>query len=257
MDEAKELIYHGMEAEEDVMPKVKYEEIPEDRREKYSSHLATFDGVVCNDQEFEEWLAVYLHVLWKDGDYEKFNKDLPEKYRKSKRNFDYMLRHELDYHRSEYRHITEFRKWRIDHLDPEIKKLADMAAHAPQYDWQDLYALERQKLLCMRTYFSHSRISDGDGNFAGRMWMDICLNLLEYIESDGMNIPYARIKNMNIRNVKGLVGNDAIKDYLEAKEPRKNSHHPDKEFYGRKIYVRKMERLYHLIRLYKTRGWWE
>ena len=89
------------------------------------------------------------------------------------------------------------------------------------------------------------------------MWMEICLNLLEHIQTDGMNIPYARIKKMNIRNIKGLVSDDTIKDYLEAKEPRKNSHHPDKEFYGRKIYVRKMERLYHLIRLYKTRDWWE
>ena len=257
MDEAKELIYHGKQSEEDVMPKVKYEDIPEDRREKWSSHLATFDGVVSNDQEFEEWLAVWMHNIYSDGDYEAYIKRLPKKYRDSREDFERMLHGDLDYHRSEYRHITEFRKWRIDNLDPQIKRLAEMAAHAPQYDWQDLYALERQKLLCMRTYFSHSRISDGDGNFAGRMWMDICLNLLEYIESDGMNIPYARIKKMNIRNVKGLVGNDAIKNYLEAKEPRKNSHHPDKEFYGRKIYVRKMERLYHHIRLYKTRDWWE
>lgn len=257
MDEAKELIYHGMEAEEDVMPKVKYEDIPEDRRGKWSSHLATFDGVVSNDQEFEEWLAVWMHNIYSDGDYEAYMKRLPKKYRDSREDFEHMLHGELDFHRAEYRHITEFEKWRVENLDPEIKKLADMAANSPQYDWQDLYALERQKLLCMRTYFSHSRISDGDGNFAGRMWMDICLSLLEYIESDGMNIPYARIKKMNIRNVKGLVGNDAIKDYLEAKEPMKNSHHPDKEFYGRKIYVRKMERLYHLIRLYKTRDWWE
>lgn len=32
MDEAKELIYHGTQPEEDVMPKVKFEDIPEDRR---------------------------------------------------------------------------------------------------------------------------------------------------------------------------------------------------------------------------------
>lgn len=257
MEEAKELIYHGMQPEEDVMPKVKFEDIPEDRREKWSSHLATFDGVVSNDQEFEEWLAVWMHNIYSDGDYEAYIKRLPKKYRDSREDFERMLHGDLGYHRGEYRHITEFRKWRIDNLDPQIKRLADMAAHAPQYDWQDLYALERQKILCMRTYFSHSRISDGEGNFDGRMWMDICLNLLECIEADGHNIPYARIKKMNIRNVKGLVGDDAIKDYLEAKEPRKNSHHPDKEFYGQKIYVRKMERLYHLIRLYKTRDWWE
>lgn len=257
MDDAKELIYHGIQAEEDVMPKVKYEDIPEERRKKWRSHLATFDGVVSNDQEFEEWLAVWMHNIYSDGDYEAYIKRLPKKYRDSREDFEHMLHDNLDYHRAEYRHITEFKKWRVENLDPEIKKLADMAAHAPQYDWQPLYALERQKLLCMRTYFSHSRISDSDGYFDGRMWMDICLSLLEHIEADGSNIPYARIKKMNIRNINGLVSKDAVTGYLIAKEPRKNSHYPDKEFYGRKIYVRKMERLYHLIRLYKTRDWWE
>ena len=62
---------------------------------------------------------------------------------------------------------------------------------------------------------------------------------------------------MNIRNVRGLVGQDVIDDYISAKEPMKSDIGLDKEFYGRKIYVRKMERLYHLIRLYKTRDWWE
>ena len=62
---------------------------------------------------------------------------------------------------------------------------------------------------------------------------------------------------MNIRNVRGLVGQDVIDDYISAKEPRKNGIGLDKEFYGRKIYIRKMERLYHLIRLYRTRDWWE
>ena len=32
---------------------------------------------------------------------------------------------------------------------------------------------------------------------------------------------------------------------------------PDKIYYGKKIYVRKMERLYYRIRLYKMREWWE
>ena len=72
MKNAKTLSYHGMQPSEDVMPKVKYEDIPEDRREKWESHLATFDGVVDNDQEFEEWLAVYVHVVWMDGDYKRY-----------------------------------------------------------------------------------------------------------------------------------------------------------------------------------------
>lgn len=220
MDEAKELIYHGTQPEEDVMAKVKYEDIPEERRKKWASHMATFDGVASNDDEFEEWLAVWMHCIYKDGDYEAYMKMLPQKYRDSRENFEHMLHGDLSFHRGEYRHITEFDRWRVENLDPEIKKLADMAAHAPQYDWQDLYALERQKLLCMRTYFSHSRISDGAGNFDGKMWLDICLSLLEHIEADGNSIPYTRIKKMNIRNVKGLVSKDVLDDYLSAKEPR-------------------------------------
>ena len=39
MDEAKELTYHGMPEEEDVMPKVPYENIPEERREKCENRI--------------------------------------------------------------------------------------------------------------------------------------------------------------------------------------------------------------------------
>ncbi len=167
MNDAKELKYQGMQPEVDVMPKVKYEDIPEERRKKWASHRG-------------------------------------------------------------------------------------LNTTAPQYDWQDLYALERQKLLCMGTYFSHSRIADENGHFDGEIWLNICLILLKYIESDGVGIPYDRIMQMNIRNIKGLVNEDTFKNFIIAPK-----FEDDKEFYGRKIYVRKMERLYHLIRLYKTRDWWE
>ena len=258
MDEAKEQKYQGIRPEEDVMPKVKYEDIPEDRREKWSCHLATFNGVVSNDDEFEEWLAVWMHWLYGNGDYETYIKGVPKKYRDSREQFEHMLYWDLGFLRAEYLHITEFDRWRVENLDPEIKKLADMAASAPQYDWQDLYALERQKLLCMRTYFSHSRIADENGHFDGEVWLDICLELLKYIEADGTGIPYDKIKRMNIRNIKGLVDEDTIEDYMEAPDPEADPEAPlGKDFYGRKMYVRKMERLYHLIRLYKTRDWWE
>ena len=258
MNDAKELKYQGMQPEVDVMPKVKYEDIPEERRKKWASHLATFAGVVSNDDEFEEWLAVWMNRMYANGNYETYIKGVPKNYRESREDFEHMLRSELEYHRAEYRHINGFENWRVENLDPEIKKLADMAANAPQYDWQDLYALERQKLLCMRTYFSHSRVADENGHFDGEIWLDICLELLKYIEADGVNIPYMKIKKMNTRNVRGLVGQDVIEDYIEAPDPEAD---PEallsKDFYGRKIYVRKMERLYHLIRLYKTRDWWE
>ena len=256
MDEAKEMKYQGMRPEEDVLPKVKYEDIPKERRKKWRSHMATFDGIVTNDEEFEEWLAVFLHfnaggcvVSFEDGQ-SVAREFTPEESEKA-------LRDQAEYHRTEYNYIKAFRKWRVENLDPEIKKLADMAANEPQYDWQGLYALERQKLLCMRTYFSHSRIADENGRFDGIIWLDICLSLLEHIEADGANIPYEKIKKMNIRNIRGLVGQDVIDDYVSAKEPRGNGIVLDKEFYGRKIYIRKMERLYHLIRLYRTRDWWD
>ena len=258
MDEAKELIYHGMKAEEDVMPKVKYEDIPEERRKKWAGNLATFAGVVSNDDEFEEWLAVWMHRIYANGNYETYIEGVPKEYRESREVFEHVLRSELEYHRAEYRHINGFENWRVKNLDPEIKKLADMAAHAPQYDWQDLYALERQKLLCMGTYFSHSRIADENGHFDGEFWLNICLILLKYIESDGMGIPYNRIMQMNIRNIKGLVDEDTFKNFILSPDFEVDTETlHDKEFYGRKIYVRKMERLYHLIRLYKTRDWWE
>lgn len=240
MGDAKEMTYHGMQPEEDVMPKVKYEDIPEERREKWAHNLATFAGVVSNDQEFEEWLAVWMHCFYCNGDYETYIEGVPKKYRDSREDFEHMLKNELGYHRAEYRHITEFEKWRVDNLDPKIKTLADMAANAPQYDWQDLYALERQKILCMRTYFSHSRISDGNGNFKGRVWMDICLSLLEHIETDGRGIPYKKVKKMNIRNIRDLVSQELIDDYLSAKEPRKNNVHPYFSQNRRCIFVRSL-----------------
>ena len=63
---------------------------------------------------------------------------------------------------------------------------------------------------------------------------------------------------MNIRSIKGLGDKDTIEDDFDAPDPEVAPESPlSKDYYGRKIYVRKMERLYHLIRLYKTRDWWE
>lgn len=63
---------------------------------------------------------------------------------------------------------------------------------------------------------------------------------------------------MNIRSIKGLGDKDTIEDYFDAPDPEVAPESPlSKDYYGRKIYVRKMESLYHLIRLYKTRDWLE
>ena len=57
----------------------------------------------------------------------------------------------------------------------------------------------------MRTYFSHSRIADVNGHFEGDIWLDICLSLLEYIEADGANIPYEKIRKMTSGTLEALL----------------------------------------------------
>ena len=242
MDESKELKH--IKKLENPMPKVRYEDVPEERREKLK-FTHGFKGTE-SPEWFEEWLAVYLKT-WYGYPQKKLSKPMQEE-----------MMHQAYYHRAEFNHIRDFRRWRVDNLDPLIKDLAKMARHDPQYDWQYLYALERQKILCMARYFSHSRMADANGNYGSKMWIDICLELLHYIEDNGKNIPYKKIKQMNIRNVKGLVPQRDIDYYLQAPEPSENNESGlDKEFYGQIIYVRKMERLYHMIRLFKTRDWWE
>ena len=96
MNDAKKLKYQGMQPEVDVMPKVKYEDIPEERHKKWASHLATFAGVVSNDDEFEEWLAVWMNRMYVNGNYETYIKGVPENYRESREDFELMLRSELE-----------------------------------------------------------------------------------------------------------------------------------------------------------------
>ena len=66
----------------------------------------------------------------------------------------------------------------------------------------------------------------------------------------------AQIKRMNLRNLHGLVDAYTIQQFKKEKYAKKDRQCM-KTFHGKDIYVRKMERLYHLIRLYKTRFWWE
>ena len=132
------------------------------------------------------------------------------------------------------------------------------AAHDPQYDWQFIYELEYAKLRCMRAYFSHSLIADENGNFGFNRWIDICICLLQHIKDNGLHISRQQIKRMNIRNVGDVVTSSMLNDYIEATMSTDEKDNPlDKFYYGKKIYVRKMERLYYWIRLYKMREWWE
>ena len=50
--------------------------------------------------------------------------------------------------------------------------------------------------------------------------------------------------HVNVRNVQNIVDCDDIDNYLNAPMPSEEKDwKPDKSWYGRKIYVRKMERL--------------
>ena len=63
---------------------------------------------------------------------------------------------------------------------------------------------------------------------------------------------------MNISNIKGLVDDYTLQQFKESTfSENEEGIYCDRLYYGKEIYVRKIERLYHLIRLYKTRNWWE
>lgn len=63
---------------------------------------------------------------------------------------------------------------------------------------------------------------------------------------------------MNIRNIGDLVSSGVVEDYKSVPASVTDDEYDlDKAYYGRKIYVRKMERLYYRIRLCKMRDWWE
>ena len=88
--------------------------------------------------------------------------------------------------------------------------------------------------------------------------MDTCISLLKYIKDDDLHISQEQIDRMNIRNVGDIVSSTLLDAYEEAPVTSDEEDGlPDKVYYGKKIYVRKMERLYYRIRLYKMREWWE
>lgn len=162
------------------------------------------------------------------------------------------------YERGLWYHRKHFNEWKKKHLQPLIDELAEHAVHDPQYDWQFLYELEYAKLRCMRAYFSHSLIADENGNFGFNRWIDTCISLLKYIKDDGLHISQEQIEQMNIRNIGDIAPSSLVDAYKEAPTPGEEADTlPDKLYYGKKIYVRKMERLYYKIRLYKIREWWE
>lgn len=202
-----------------------------------------------SDEEFEQWVTLYseLNTYSHDDDYEPTAEDIER---------ERMMT--ASYQRGLWYHRKRFNEWKKNNLQPLIDELVEHAAHDPQYDWQYLYALEYAKLRCMRAYFSHSLIADEDGNFGFNRWIDICISLLQHLKDDGISISEKQIEQMNVRNVGNIVSQCTI-DYYEDAPIQQDVEYglPDRLFYGRKIYVRKMERLYYRIRLYNMREWWE
>lgn len=202
-----------------------------------------------SDEEFEQWVTVFAE--WNTYSYSDGHKPTEEE-----RNFEKMVT--ASYERGLWYHRKRFNEWKKEHLQPLIDELMEHAAHDPQYDWQYLYALEYAKLRCMRAYFSHSLIADENGNFGFNRWIDTCISLLKYIQDDDLHISRQQIDRMNIKNVGDIVSSALVDAYEEAPTPSDEEDDlPDKLYYGKKIYVRKMERLYYRIRLYKMREWWE
>ena len=202
-----------------------------------------------SDEEFEQWVTVFSE--WSTYSYSDGHKPTEEERKREK-----MIT--ACYERGLWYHRKRFNEWKKEHLQPLIDELVEHAAHAPQYDWQFLYELEYAKLRCMRAYFSHSLIADENEDFGFNRWIDTCINLLKYMKEDGVNISEKQIEQINVRNVGDIITSHKIDEYKNA--PILANEYPkfdDKRCIGREIYVRKMERLYCKIRLYKMREWWE
>lgn len=159
-----------------------------------------------------------------------------------------------DYYEGEHKFQMDFEKWSPEYLEPQVRILQEIAGAGLQWDSSELYQLERQKLICMRLYFSHCRFAK-EGRERRTRWIDTCIRLLDYILEDDKVTP-EKIHGMNIRNVGDIVDAATMEDYRTAPEHTGDAE-LDKTYYGRKIYLRKMERLYYRIRLNKMQEWWE
>lgn len=141
--------------------------------------------------------------------------------------------------------------WEKMKLEKEEKRLCRKAKN-PHWDYGYLFALERQKLICMRIQFSdeHSPLST-EQNAKMHRWIDLCIYLLTYLMRNGIHrISEEQVKKMNCRNLKGLFHPSTIEKFLSEKDE------DCRYFNGRQIYLRKMERLYYQIRLKHLNEWW-
>ena len=247
MDNPKELV--GMAPGKYDYPLADVSHLSEKEKKDLLKRGMRIPKELHSDEEFEQWVTVFSE--WNTYSYSDGYKPTGEE-----RIFEKMVT--ASYERGLWYHRKHFNEWKKEHLQSLIDELMEHAVHDPQYDWQYLYALECAKLRCMRAYFSHFLIADEKGNFGFNRWIDTCIGLLEHIKDDGLHISRQQIERMNIRNIGDIVPRSLIDAYEEAPMPGEEEDDlPDKLYDGKKICVRKMERLYYRIRLYKMRDWWE
>ena len=199
---------------------------------------------IKSDEEFELCIALAAHWNWH--------------HHADDENYEEIVMSDVVHHRFLWYHGRQLKALREKHLPPLVDRLVEEARHGPMFDGAFLYRLELEKFRCMRAYFSYSFIADREGNFSFKPWMDICIRLLEYIVAEGRGISDEQSLHVNVRNVADIVDDYLMGSYMEAPLPSEAKEFDvDKAFYGRKIYLRKAERLYYLIRLNKMQDWWE
>lgn len=199
---------------------------------------------IKSDEEFE--LCITLAALWNWHSHTDAE------------DYEELVMSDVVHHRFRWYHGRHLRALREKHLPPLMEQLEKEARYGLMFDGSFLYRLELEKLRCMRAYFSYSFIADRDGNFSFKPWMDICIRLLEYIVNEGSDISDEQSLHVNVRNVDDIVDDNLISFYMDAPMPSETKEFEEsKAFYGRQIYVRKMERLYYHIRLNKIHDWWE
>lgn len=246
MEESKALV--GLNQDDYTYPLADVSNLSDNEKKDLLRRGMRIPKELKSDEEFEQWVTLYSEL----------NSSHDDDYKLTSLEIERIMMATASYERGMWYHRKRFNEWRKKHLQPLIDELVEHAAHDPQYDWQYLYGLEYAKLRCMRAYFSHSIIADKNGNFGFNLWIDICISLLKYLKEDGVNISDSQIERMNVRNVDDIIPAYKIEEYKNALI-LDNEHltFDDKRYIGREIYVRKMERLYYKIRLYKMRQWWE
>lgn len=249
MSKPKELV--GLQRKDYSYPLADVSHLSEKEKDDLRRRGMHIPKLLNSDEEFEQWVTVFVpynwHITMPEGGFDALS---------DKDKQTVMIG--AAYERGMWYHAKHFKAWKKEHLQPLVDELVEEARHGVQYSWQSVYSLELKKLRCMRAYFSHSRIADSSGNFGFNRWIDTCIRLLECLERDGSNITAEQALRMNTRNVGDLVPLALVELYEEAPMPGENEDEwGNKAYYGRQIYVRKMERLYYRIRLYNMRDWWE